>query len=310
MTNNSMIYGCMGLGGSENIIPEREINKAFVALDTALKAGFRRFDHADIYNNGRAETVFGLWLKKNPGVRNEIQIQSKTGIKLHVGPLKSSFYDFSKQYLLNQVDGILNRLQIEYLDMLLLHRPDPLAKGEELIEVFHELKSAGRVKAFGVSNMSPVQTEWVANVSKEKIYANQLQFSLGHSPLLDEQVMYNHSAVSSTAQPGMLQYAMDNEMEIQAWSPLDRGRFLNMTIDSQARDFDTYALLKKLARKYNVYPSTVALNWIMQLPVKIAPIIGSTNPQRIKALAKASDFSITREEWYALWVTARDEKLP
>lgn len=305
-----MIYGCMGLGGIATPISEQEISKAFHALDTAYQAGFRRFDHADIYNGGRAETVFGLWLQHHPSIRNKIRIQSKTGIKLNAGPLKSSLYDLSKTYILKQVNNMLERLRTDYLDMLLLHRFDPLTHGDELKEVFHDLKSNGRVKSFGVSNMSAKQTEWISNATHESIDANQLQLSLGHSLLLDEQVLFNIMDIRHTNATGMLQFAIDNDIEIQAWSPLDRGRFLNLHIDSSASEYDTGKMLKRLGEKYGVDAATIALNWIMQIPGKVVPVIGSTNPQRIKSMALAEQFSITHDEWYALWITARDEKLP
>jgi len=300
----------MGLGGGETVISGQEMKKAFNAFDSAFEAGIRHFDLADIYNGGRSEVVFGKWLQMNPSIRKEIFIQSKCGIQLHVGPLNSSFYNFSPQYIINQVEKSLAQIQINTLDMLFLHRPDPLARAEDLKDVFLLLKSTGKVQNFGVSNMSAGQIEWISRATGEPVKANQIQFGLGHALMLDHQAQVNTYTGNGYGLEGMQQYSMMHNIELQAWRPLDKGRFLSIHADSSACEYETSGLLKKVAEKYDVSPSAVALNWVMQVPNGIAPVIGTTNPSRIKALAQALDFEITREEWYSLWITARDKKLP
>ncbi len=307
---SKIIYGCMGLGGSAAIVSEKEKKIAFNALDAAMKSGIRHFDHADIYNSGRAELVFGLWLENNPGIRKDISIQSKTGIKLHAGPFHSSFYDFSEEYILRQVDGILKRLKTDYLDMLLLHRPDPLARGDALKSVFNILIKKGLVKKIGVSNMSVPQIEWIENITGENIAANQIRFGLGHLFLVDQQVMVNTSLTMNHGLFGMMHFCMQRDIEIQAWSPLDRGRFLRLHPDSTSNEVEAFNMLKTLASRYNTEPATIALNWLMQLPATISPVIGTTNPKRIKELTNALNFNISHDEWYRLWIIARDAKLP
>ena len=308
----NLIYGCMGLGGnpSGSVIDKETRNHAFAALDMAYDSGITIFDNADIYNGGRAEKVFGLWLKENPDMREKIIIQSKTGIKLHAGPHASSYYDFSESYIRQQVEGILDRLQVSYLDMLLLHRPDVLAQPEELAEVLNKLEQQGKVRSFGVSNMSVAQIQWLEHSTGISFRANQIQFSLGHSFLVDETAFVNTGTPMDQGLNGMLYYAMTKGMELQAWSPLDKGRFLSIHPDSTPSEKQTTVYLNQLAEKYNSTPGAVALNWVMKLPAAIAPVIGSTTPSRIKSLARTLDFEITRDEWYSLWVSARGNKLP
>ncbi|HPE86809.1 MAG: aldo/keto reductase [Bacteroidia bacterium] len=306
-----IIYGCMGLGGAVNttVSDLAVLKKTFMALETAYDSGIYRFDHADIYNQGRAESVFGLWLKDNPGLRSKIFLQSKTGINLHAGPYNSSYYDFSETYLSQHVEQILARLHTDYLDSLLLHRPDPLASGEALARVLQPLVKNGTVRSLGVSNMSVWQIQWLEHALQLPVRVNQIRFSLGHSLLVDQMVWVNSAKVMNHGLDGMLSFASQYAVELQAWSPLDKGLFLSPFAADAKNIPATAGLLKELSQIYDVAPGVIALSWVLRVP-QVAAVIGTTRPERIKALVEASRITLSHDDWYRLWITASGEKLP
>ena len=311
MTKTNVIYGCMGLGGNQSEFSNETKKQAFRALDAAIDGGIRRFDHANIYNLGKAETVFGLWLRENNGLRKEIYIQTKAGIKLHVGPYNSSYYDFSSDYIIAEVKKSMERLNVDYLDMFLLHRPDPLAAPEIVAKTMKYLVQEGLAKSIGVSNMSVAQIDWLRNTVGVEVVANQIQFGLGHALLVEQDVLVNTNNVANHGLQGMLQYAMTNDIELQAYSPLDRGLFLLPLAETDSEGVaNTKALLHELSIKYNATPMAILLNWITKLPARMAPIIGTVKPNRIAAVKDVVDFKISHDDWYRLWVMARGEKLP
>ncbi|MEI6574944.1 MAG: aldo/keto reductase [Bacteroidota bacterium] len=310
----SLIYGCMGLGGgwSRDPITSDDERVAQLAVDAALENGITTFDHADIYAFGKSETVFGTVLKSNPGLREKIRIQSKAGIRLKTGPDNSNTYDFSRPYLEKQISGSLKRLNTEYLDLFLLHRPDPLMNPEELAEIFLFLKQRGWVKSFGVSNMSVRQIQVLNNYCGEEMVANQLQFGLAHTLILEEGVFVNNKRIpTGMDMGGMLPYAQAHRMEIQAWRPLDRGKYVQAEEPSDDKACrDTKLLVQSLAHKYNTDASAVLLAWVLKLPCRISAIIGTTKPARIKSAADSLKIELSREDWYDLWLTANHLVLP
>lgn len=202
LNTSRLVLGCMGLGGGWNRDPitNEHLKHAESAVEAALEAGITMFDHADIYTMGKAETVFGQVLKKRPQLRDSIVIQSKCGIRFAEGDVPSR-YDFSKSHILNAVDGILQRLGIETLDILLLHRPDPLMEPDEVAEAIHSLKSSGKAKRFGVSNMSAGQIRFLQQASSEPIIVNQLEMSLGHLHWLEQGILVNQHAARASTSP-------------------------------------------------------------------------------------------------------------
>lgn len=267
-------------------------------IDTYMEAGINFFDHADIYGGGRCEELFGKAFLKTGIKREDVIIQSKCGI------VPGVMYDFSKEHILQSVDSILQRLQMDYLDILLLHRPDALIEPEEVAAAFDILESSGKVLHFGVSNQKPMQIELLQKYAKQKLMINQLQFSIPVSNMIASGMEVNMQTDGAIDRDGsILDYCRLHDITIQTWSPFQYGFFEGVFIGS-----DKYpklnALLDKLAEKYNVTPTTIASAWILRHPAKMQLISGSTSPQRIKEIAAASDITLTREEWYQLYLAA------
>lgn len=303
----------MGLGGDWNTNPPDAsyVKKAAAAIDAALEVGISYFDHADIYTMGKAEIVFGKVLQQRPSLREKITIQSKAGIRYHEGVLNSSIYDLSKPYLLQQVDAILERLQTPYLDVFMLHRPDPLLNPEEIADTFRLLKKSGKVKQFGVSNMSLHQINFIQKYCDEPLVANQIQLSLGHSLLLDTGILVNReNKVNYNGVEGLLEYSQLNQLAIQAYSCLDGGRYTGNSSMAKDDDQKTILMIHQLAEKYDTTPTAILLAWLFKIPGTIEPIIGSSNPSRILACKDAVTIDLSREDWYNLWILARGVKVP
>ena len=313
MVKKELIYGCMGLGGSwDNSPPSADdFRLAEKAVEAALEAGITYFDHADIYTLGNAETVFGELLKNNSSLRTKIILQSKAGICLHEGVLNSSIYDSSGTYLTQQVEAILKRLHTDYLDVFMLHRPDALMNPKEVGATFNALKKAGKVKRFGVSNMSVSQIQAIQKYCDEPLVANQIQLSLGHSLVLDSGVLVNtKNEIDFNGVEGLLEYGQANKLSIQAYGSLDGGRFTGNVSLITDDDKNTITLINELAEKYNTTSASISLAWLFKIPGTIQPIIGSTNSKRIAACKDATTIDLSRLDWYNLWITARGEKLP
>lgn len=267
-------------------------------IDTYMEAGINFFDHADIYGGGICEELFGKAFVKTGIKREDVIIQSKCGI------VPGVMYDFSKEHILQSVDSILQRLQMDYLDILLLHRPDALMEPEEVAAAFDILESSGKVLHFGVSNQKPMQIELLQKYAKQKLMINQLQFSIPVSNMIASGMEVNMQTDGAIDRDGsILDYCRLHDITIQTWSPFQYGFFEGVFIGS-----DKYpklnALLDKLAEKYNVTPTTIASAWILRHPAKMQLISGSTSPKRIKEIAAASDIILTREEWYQLYLAA------
>lgn len=295
MRASRVAQGCMRIAGLSD-----------QALDTLIKQdldlGINFFDHADIYGGGKCEERFGDFLKANPGLRDQMLIQTKCAIK-------SGAYDFSKEHILSSVDGCLKRLQTDYVDFLLLHRPDTLCEPEEVAEAFEALHAQGKVKHFGVSNENPYQIQLLNKYMKEKICINQLQFGLGHTTMVDAglNVNMNHDPATNR-DGGVLDFCRLNDITIQPWSPFQYGFFEGTFIGNPK--FQTLnEKLEEIAGKYSITPTGLAIAWILRHPACMQPIVGSVNPQRLQQICDASDVTITRQEWYDLYCST-GKKLP
>lgn len=287
--------GCMRIVELENA----DAVKSWV--DTALEHGINFFDHADIYGKGRCEELFGQVL--TPSLREKIILQSKCSIRPGIA------FDFSKEHILNSVDGILKRLNTEYLDILLLHRPDTLMKPEEVADAFRILKENGKVRHFGVSNQTPMQMELLSKYCDEPLLINQLQLSIAHCPMINSGInanMYNDSGINRDG--GVLEYCRLKDITIQAWSPFQYGMFEGIFLGNE-KFAELNKVIDDLAEKYNVTNSAIAVAWILRHPAGIQTIVGTTNKDRIAQISKASEIRLTREEWYALYMAAGN-KLP
>lgn len=310
---SALVYGCMGLGGpwDASAIDAEHIRHAHAAVDAALEAGINFFDHADIYTRGKAEQVFGEVLKQRPALREQIYLQSKCAIRFQdeAGPKR---YDFSAAWIKHSVDGILARLGVDYLDTLLLHRPDPLMQPEEVAEVFGALKASGKVHHFGVSNMHGQQLAFLQRYLDAPLVVNQIEISLQQLGWLDEGALAGNPLgqhLNFTA--GTLEYCQLNKVQIQAWGSLCRGNFSGRDLSEQTGEIQATAkLVHQLAEKYQVSTEAIVLAWLMRHPTAVQPVIGTTQPQRILACAQASQVLMSREDWYALYVAARGAELP
>ncbi len=282
--------GCMRINSKT-----RAEAQAFV--DTALDLGLNFFDHADIYGGGDCERIFADVIGMNPSVREKIILQSKCGIR-------KGFFDFSKAHILESVDGILQRLNTEYLDILLLHRPDALADPEEVAEAFDTLQMTGKVRYFGVSNQKPMQIELLKKYVEQDIVINQLQLSIAHAGMITNGVNVNMTNESSVDHDGsVLDYCRLKDITIQPWSPFQHGFFGGVFLDDPAFP-ELNAKIDELAQKYNVTNSAIAIAWILRHPAKMQPILGTINAERIRGIAKAMEIELTREEWYAVYRAA------
>lgn len=284
----AVAVGCMRISD----MSEKEVS-AFI--DTALENGANFFDHADIYGGGKSEEVFGKAV--TPSLRENILIQTKCGIR-------QGMFDFSYEHIVNSVEGSLRRLGTEYIDVLLLHRPDALMEPEEVAKAFSHLKETGKVRHFGVSNQNPYQMQLLQNSLDMPLCANQLQFSIMHAPMIQSGInvnMYNDSAVNRDG--GVLDFCRLNNITIQPWSPMQFGFFKGCFVDNEQFP-ELNAKLENIANKYGVTKTSVAIAWILRHPAKMQPVTGTTNLQRLKDSFKATEFTLTREEWYEIYRAA------
>lgn len=266
-------------------------------VGTALDLGINFFDHADIYGGGLSELRFRDAIKHLNVNRDKMIIQSKCGIR-------EGYFDFSKEYILSSVDGILERLGTEYLDFLILHRPDVLVEPEEVAEAFTKLRAEGKVKHFGVSNQNRFQMELLQSYLDEPLAVNQLQLSPAHTPMFDAGLNVNMlNKASIEHDDGIVDYCRLKRVTIQAWSPfqidLSRGLFVNHPDYKELNE-----TIAKLAKNYNVSSEAIVIAWILRHPAQIQAIVGSMNPSRLKAIDKANDIALTRKEWYDIYRSA------
>lgn len=310
---SSLVYGCMGLGGgwNSNAICAADIQQTHEVIDTALQSHINYFDHADIYTFGKAETVFGQVLKQRPGLRDNMYLQTKCGIRFEDGKGPKR-YDLSSAWIHYSVDKSLTELHTDYIDVLVLHRPDPLMQVTEIADTFHKLKAAGKVRFLGVSNMQQHQISALQRVLDEPIVVNQIEMSLQKHAWLDESIYAgNQEGKDINFTPGTLEYCNQNNIQIQAWGSLCQGVYSGITTVGQSDAItQTSQLVATLAVEYNTTPEAILLSWLMRHPSQIQPVIGTTNIERIKACSQATQVSLSREHWYALYVSAKGQELP
>lgn len=286
---SDIALGCMRMSSLE-------ISEAAKVLDASIAGGINFFDHADIYGGGESEVVFSKAIKELNVSRENLILQSKCGIT------KQGF-NFSKGHIVDSVDGILKRLDTDYLDLLVLHRPDALMEPEEIASAFNELEKNGKVRQFGVSNQNPQQIELLKTAVEQPLVVNQLQFGLKHTGMLDEGFNVNNIYQGEQPSAGLLEYSRREKMTIQAWSPLQYGYFEGVFIGHEKFP-DLNAALDKLANKYEVSSSAIAIAWILRHPAKMQVLLGSMNVSRIESMIKATDVYLTHEEWYDLYKVA------
>ncbi|MDR2071890.1 MAG: aldo/keto reductase [Spirochaetaceae bacterium] len=281
--------GCMRI----NTI-DRAAADAFVK--TALDLGAVFFDNADVYGDGSCEEIFAAALGRTK--RENIFIQTKCGIR------KDAAFDFSRDHIVRSAENSLKRLRTDYMDVLLLHRPDLLMEPEEVAEAFGMLQASGKVRYFGVSNQNPGQIELLKKYVKQPLVANQLQFSIAHAGMLSEGLhvnMLDNAAVNRSG--GILDYCRLHDITIQPWSPFQYGFFEGVFLGSPKYP-ELNAKIDEIAKKYHVNSTTIAMAWILRHPAGMQPVTGTMNPQRLSDCVKAAEITLTRDEWYAIYLAA------
>lgn len=287
----AVIAGCMRIDvldvkGVENFI------------ETALECGINYFDHADIYGNGTCETLMGQALTNMHGTREKIILQSKCGI------IPGVMYDCSKKHILESVEGSLKRLKTDYLDVLLLHRPDALMEPEEVAEAFDKLYESGKVKYFGVSNQKPMQIELLKKFCKQPLLINQLQFSIANANMISNGLEVNMSTECAVDRDGsVLDYCRLHDMTLQAWSPFQYGFFEGVYVGSE-KYAQLNQKLEELARKYEVESSAIVTAWILRHPANMQMISGTVKEHRMREIVSGSDLTLTGKEWYEIYLAA------
>ena len=310
---SAIAYGCMNLGTrNKNEITDEEVSKARESVLTAYEEGINFFDHADIYNFGKSEVIFGEILSQEKELRDKIIIQTKCGIRFENEPDQGDphRYDFSHKHIIESVNESLRRLQTEYIDVLLLHRPDALVEPEQLAIAFAELHSAGKVRHFGVSNHTSMQIELLKKYIDYPILFNQVELSLLHNQLIYEGIEFNQNIAIPSLTHGTLDYCRLNDITIQAWSPLAKGLLFNESSGKSETERETAELVEDMAVSKHTTPEALMLAWLLRHPAGIQPIIGTTKPRRIIDCCKADKVSLSREDWYFLLNTVKGHNLP
>lgn len=297
LTGSRISLGLMRMNALSN-------EEAKTVIQTAIESGIDYFDHADIYGKGESETIFGQAFKDLEIPRESVKLQTKTGI------VPGKMFDFSKEHIIASVEASLKRLQTDYVDTLLLHRPDTLVEPEAVAEAFNELELAGKVRYFGVSNHNPLQIELLKKNVEQPLVANQLQMSMTHTPMLDAGFNVNMvNEASIVHDNGILEYSRLKDMTIQPWSPFQSGNGKKGLFFDHPDYPELNQLVNEMAAEKGVARETIAIAWLLRHPAKMQPIVGSMNPERIQAICQATDIKLTREEWYELYKSA-GKKLP
>ena len=281
-------------------IEDKSVKEVEELVETALSVGINAFDLADIYGRGRCEELLGLVLKNRPDLREKMWIQSKCGIRIE----EFTYFDFSKDYIIKSVDGILQRLKIDHLDSLLLHRPDALMESDQVAEAFDLLYEQGKVRDFGVSNQNPMMMELLKKDVKQPLAVNQLQLSAAFTPGFESGFHVNMEDSQAAMRDGSIfEYCKLHDVVIQAWSVLQFGYFKGNFVGNEK--FQALnQVLDRLAIKYGVTSSTIAISWILRYPAKMQAVVGTTNPKHLREVSQAANFSLTRKEWYEIYLAA------
>lgn len=281
-------------------IKDKSVKEVEELVETALSVGINAFDLADIYGRGRCEELLGLVLKNRPDLREKMWIQSKCGIRIE----EFTYFDFSKDYIIKSVDGILQRLKIDHLDSLLLHRPDALMESDQVAEAFNLLYKQGKVRDFGVSNQNPMMMELLKKDVKQPLAVNQLQLSAAFTPGFESAFHVNMEDSQAAMRDGSIfEYCQLHDVVIQTWSVLQFGYFKGNFVGNEK--FQALnQVLDRLAIKYGVTSSTIAISWILRYPAKMQAVVGTTNPKHLREVSRAANFSLTRKEWYEIYLAA------
>lgn len=284
-------------------ISEMTVDQVEDLIESVLAVGINAFDIADCYGHGKCEQILGEVLKCRPDLREKMWIQSKCGIRME----EFTYFDFSKEHILEAVDGILKRLNVDYIDSLLLHRPDALMEPAEIAEAFDLLKAQGKVIDFGVSNQNPMMMALIQKDVNQPLVANQLQLSAAFTPSFDAGFHVNMKQEAGIVRDSSIfEYCRLHDVVIQAWSVLQFDYFGGVFLGSEKYP-ELNQVLNRLAEKYHVSPSAVAIAWVLRYPAKMQAVIGTTKKARVAEAAKAAEIQLTRKEWYEIYLAAGND---
>ncbi|MDR3106847.1 MAG: aldo/keto reductase [Bifidobacteriaceae bacterium] len=296
---SNVVAGMMRIGDKT----DREI-RDLVAV--ARSAGINLFDHADVYGGQahKCERRFAEALRWSSSERAEVVLQTKAGI-VPTGE-GWAYFDFSATHLIEAAEASLRALNTDYIDILLLHRPDALVEPEEVAAAFDQLESAGKVRHFGVSNHSRAQIELLKTAVGQPLVANQLQLSITHAPLVAQGLAINMEALDQSVArgDGVLDYCRAQGITVQAWSPFQRGFFDGTFLGDREREPKLNDVIDRLAAKYGISPVGIATAWITRHPANMQVVLGTTTPERVVGAAAGSDVPLTKREWYELTLAA------
>ncbi len=304
LTSSRLAYGCWRVAGSWNLDEVTPQSRAAGrrAIIAAYEAGYTLFDNANIYCSGEAERLLGEVLKEVGGMRERVVVATKGGIRFAGEPQPDapSRYDFSASHLIEACEQSLRRLQLDTIDLYMLHRPDFLADPEEIARAFSELRQAGKVRYFGVSNFRPTLVTALQVACPMPLIVHQVEISLARLDAFSD---------------GTLDQCLIEKITPMAWSPLAAGVMGNgasRLLPSQEayRSMKFLSVVDELAKDHGVHRTVIALAWLLKHPAKIQPILGSTNPDRIREAVKATELELGRDEWYRLLIAARGAPLP
>lgn len=287
----TVAVGCMRI----NSVTKKDAENL---VKTALENDAYFFDHADIYGGGECESIFADVIGMNDDIREKIVLQTKCGI------VPGKMFDFSKEHILKSVDGSLKRLKTDYIDVLLLHRPDALFEPEEVGEAFDILKSSGKVRHFGVSNQNPMQMKLLQKGLNVPLVANQLQLSLAHNGMISNGIHVNTMDNEAVCRDGsVLDFCRLEDITVQAWSPFQHG-FFKGTFMNNPKFKELNDKMSEIAEKYNTTKTAVAIAWILRHPAKIQPVTGTMKADRLKECIDATKIKLSREDWYGLYLSS------
>ncbi|MGB1252536.1 MAG: aldo/keto reductase [Candidatus Promineifilaceae bacterium] len=302
-----MAYGTWHIGGTWDATPlSAELkNRANHLVKTAVELGINHIDLADIYTKGKSDEAIGYALAQNPGLREKLVLQAKCGIILgdDPNPGDPGRYDFSYDNIVGKVESTLRRLGTDYVDLLALHRPDPLMEPDEVARAFDHLHSSGKVRYFGVSNHTAAQIEFLRRSVTQPIVLNQVELNLMHHHLISDGVVANMTESVYSPVLGTIDYCRMNDIMIQAWSPVAGGRLFK-------GEGGISAELNTIAAVHNTTAEAIAVAWLLRHPAKIQPIIGTRNAERLAKTTPADDVELSRVEWYRLLAAARGAGVP
>jgi predicted oxidoreductase len=311
MPNTNLIvsriaFGCMRLPADRAA--------AVAIIKTALDLGINFFDHADVYQHGRAEHTFSTVWEEAPHLRQQIVLQTKCGIcpSDASGPVRPARYDFSYDHIIESVEGSLQRLKTDYVDILLLHRPDPLVDPEDVARAFSRLQREGKVRYFGVSNHTGPQIDLLKRYLTVPLVANQLEISVLHNTLFNAGIITNQDhPLYPVRGEGTMEYCRLHDITVQAWGPLATGKLTGKPVDAaDERMVKAVQVVAEIAAERNVSTEAVLTAWILKHPARIQPIIGTMNAERLKGCCQALSFELTREDWYRLFSAGRGAPVP